>query len=82
MGCNKKSKGIFWIFSILAVIFLTLFSFALGAANVPMMILTFILLIATFGVGFSVKRNIVKTIGFKNLFIIVLILLEAHKDSY
>lgn len=80
---QKKSKGIFWIFSILAVIFLTLFSFALGAANVPMMILTFILLIATFGVGFSVKkRNIVKTIGFKNLFIIVLILLEAHKDSY
>ncbi|MCO6281021.1 DUF5325 family protein [Staphylococcus epidermidis] len=47
----------FWIFSILAVIFLTLFSFALGAANVPMMILTFILLIATFGVGFSVKKK-------------------------
>ena len=61
--------------------FLTLFSFALGAANVPMMILTFILLIATFGVGFSVKKYR-KTIGFKNLFIIVLILLEAHKDSY
>ena len=40
---QKKSKGIFWIFSILAVIFLTLFSFALGATNVPMMILTFIL---------------------------------------
>ena len=54
---QKKSKGIFWIFSILAVIFLTLFSFALGATNVPMMILTFILLIATFGVGFSVKRK-------------------------
>ncbi|MDU1489729.1 MAG: DUF5325 family protein [Staphylococcus epidermidis] len=41
---QKKSKGIFWIF-------------ALGAANVPMMILTFILLIATFGVGFSVKKK-------------------------
>ncbi|WP_278267530.1 DUF5325 family protein [Staphylococcus epidermidis] len=54
---QKKSKGIFWIFSILAVIFLTLFSFALGATNVPMMILTFILLIATFGFGFSVKRK-------------------------
>ena len=79
---QQKSKGIFWIFSILAVIFLTLFSFALGAANVPMMILTFILLIATFGVGFSVKKKYRKTIGFKNLFIIVLILLEAHKDSY
>ena len=30
---------------------------ALGAANVPMMILTFILFIATFGVGFSVKKK-------------------------
>ncbi|MDU1036914.1 MAG: hypothetical protein E7A30_12245 [Staphylococcus sp.] len=37
---QKKSKGIFWIFSILAVVFLT-----------------FILLIATFGVGFSVKKK-------------------------
>ncbi|MEJ7427909.1 hypothetical protein WL477_12530, partial [Staphylococcus haemolyticus] len=27
---QKKSKGIFWIFSILAVIFLVSFSFALG----------------------------------------------------
>lgn len=54
---QKKSKGIFWIFSILAVIFLVAFSFALGAANVPWMILTFILLIATFGVGFTVKKK-------------------------
>ena len=54
---QKKSKGIFWIFSILAVIFLTLFSFALGATNVPMMILTFILFIATFGAGFTLKKK-------------------------
>ena len=54
---QKKSKNIFWVFSILAVIFLILFSFAVGASNVPMMILTFILLIATFGVGFSVKKK-------------------------
>ena len=54
---QKKSKSIFWIFSILAVVFLTLFSFALGAANVPMMILTFILLVATFGAGFTVKKK-------------------------
>ena len=54
---QQKSKGIFWVFSILAVVFLTLFSFAVGAANVPMMILTFILLIATFGVGFTVKKK-------------------------
>lgn len=54
---QKKSKKIFWLFSILAVTFLLLFSFALGAANVPMMILTFVLLVATFGVGFSVKKK-------------------------
>ena len=65
MGCNKKSKGIFWIFSILALIFLLLFSFSIGAANVPMMILTFILLVATFGVGFTVKRNIAKMTGYR-----------------
>lgn len=38
---QKKSKNIFWVFSILAVVFLVLFSFAVGASNVPMMILTF-----------------------------------------
>ena len=54
---QKKSKGIFWIFSILALIFLLLFSFSIGAANVPMMILTFILLVATFGVAFTVKKK-------------------------
>ncbi|EEQ80238.1 hypothetical protein STAWA0001_1009 [Staphylococcus warneri L37603] len=54
---QKKSKGIFWIFSILTLIFLLLFSFSIGAANVPMMILTFILLVATFGVGFTVKKK-------------------------
>lgn len=54
---QKKSKGIFWIFSILALIFLLLFSFSIGAANVPMMILTFILLVATFGAGFTVKKK-------------------------
>ncbi|VED32467.1 Uncharacterised protein [Staphylococcus warneri] len=54
---QRKSKGIFWIFSILALIFLLLFSFSIGAANVPMMILTFILLVATFGAGFTVKKK-------------------------
>ncbi len=55
---QKKSKNIFWVFSILAVIFLVLFSFAVGASNVPMMILTFILLVATFGIGFTTKKKI------------------------
>ncbi|EHJ08377.1 DUF5325 family protein [Staphylococcus simiae] len=54
---QKKSKKIFWLFSILGVTFLLLFSFALGAANVPMMILTFVLLVATFGAGFSLKKK-------------------------
>ena len=54
---KPKSKGIFWILSIVAVIFLVLFSFSVGAGSIPMMILTFILLIATFGVGFSVKKK-------------------------
>lgn len=54
---QKKSKNIFWVFSVLAVIFLLLFSFSLGAANIPMMILTFILLVATFGAGFSLKKK-------------------------
>lgn len=54
---QKKSKNIFWVFSILVVIFLVLFSFAVGASNVPMMILTFILLVATFGIGFTTKKK-------------------------
>ena len=60
---KKKSKNIFWVFSILAVIFLVLFSFAVGASNVPMMILTFILLVATFGIGFTTKKNIEKRLA-------------------
>ena len=54
---QKKSKSIFWVLAIIAVILLLLFSFSIAATNVPMMILTFILLIATFGVGFSVKKK-------------------------
>ena len=67
MGCNKNLK-VFSGSSQYWLSFLTLFSFALGAANVPMMILTFILLIATFGVGFSVKRNIVKQLALKIIY--------------
>ncbi|GGG87124.1 DUF5325 family protein [Staphylococcus sp. NRL 16/872] len=54
---KPKSKGIFWVLSILAVLFLVLFSFSAGAASVPMMILTFILFIATFGAGFALKKK-------------------------
>ena len=54
---NEKSKSIFWILSILAVLFLVLFSFSVGAGNIPMMILTLIFLIATFGIGFTIKKK-------------------------
>ncbi|WP_251516106.1 MULTISPECIES: DUF5325 family protein [Staphylococcus] len=54
---QKKSKSIFWILAIVAILFLLLFSFSLAASNVPMMILTLILFIATFGVGFTLKKK-------------------------
>ena len=54
---QKKSKSIFWVLAIIAILFLLLFSFSLGATNVPMMILTLILFIATFGVGFTLKKK-------------------------
>ncbi len=53
----KKSKAIFFILALVATIFLTLFSFAIAATNVPMMILTLILFIATFGAGFTLKKH-------------------------
>ncbi|ASE35811.1 MULTISPECIES: DUF5325 family protein [Staphylococcus] len=54
---QKKSKAIFWVLAVLAIVFLTLFSFSIGAGNIPYMILTLILFIATFGVGFSLKKK-------------------------
>ena len=33
------------------------FSFSVGAGSIPMMILTFILFIATFGAGFTLKKK-------------------------
>ena len=59
---KPKSKGIFWVLSIIAVIFLVLLV-SRWSGSIPMMILTFILFIATFG-GFTLKRNIVKITGF------------------
>ena len=54
---QKKSKAIFWVLAVVAIIFLLLFSFSLAATNVPFMILTLILFIATFGVGFTLKKK-------------------------
>ena len=53
---KPKSKGIFWVLSIIAVIFLVLLV-SVGAGSIPMMILTFILFIATFGAGFTLKKK-------------------------
>ena len=50
---KPKSKGIFWVLSIIAVIFLVLL---VSRWSIPMMILTFILFIATFG-GFTLKKK-------------------------
>ncbi len=53
----KKSQSIFLLLSILVIFFLTMFSFAIAATNVFWMIVTFILMVATFGVGFSLKKK-------------------------
>lgn len=53
----KKSKAIFFLLSIIAVFFLMMFSFAIGAANIPWMIITFILFCATMGYGFTLKKK-------------------------
>ncbi len=54
---QKKSKAIFWVLAVVAVVFLLLFSFSLAATNAPLMILTLILFIATFGYGFTLKKK-------------------------
>ncbi|QLK85741.1 hypothetical protein FGL66_02955 [Staphylococcus sp. 17KM0847] len=53
----QKSKTIFFILAIIAVIFLTLFSFAIGAGNIFWMIVTFLLMLVTFGCGFTLKKK-------------------------
>ncbi|ARJ51546.1 DUF5325 family protein [Staphylococcus lutrae] len=53
----KKSQSVFLILAVLAVFFLTLFSFALAATNIFWIIVTFILMAATFGTGFTLKRK-------------------------
>lgn len=54
---KKKLKAIFWLYSVLAVIFLVLFSFSLGAQNYWFMAITAIILIAIFGAGFTTKKK-------------------------
>ncbi|EGQ3481451.1 YlaF family protein [Staphylococcus pseudintermedius] len=53
----KKSQSIFLILAIIAVFFLTMFSFAVAAANIFWMIIMFILMVVTFGVGFTLKKK-------------------------
>ncbi|HAR6155985.1 TPA: YlaF family protein [Staphylococcus pseudintermedius] len=53
----KKSQSIFLILAIIAVFFLTMFSFAVAATNIFGMIIMFILMVVTFGVGFTLKKK-------------------------
>lgn len=53
----KKSQSIFLILAIIAVFFLTMFSFAVAATNIFWMIIMFILMVVTFGVGFTLKKK-------------------------
>ncbi|EJG0135181.1 YlaF family protein [Staphylococcus pseudintermedius] len=53
----KKSQSIFLILAIIAVFFLTMFSFAVAATNIFWMIIMFILMVITFGVGFTLKKK-------------------------
>ncbi len=53
----KKSQSIFLILAVIAVFFLTMFSFAIAATNIFWMIVTFILMVATFGIGFTLKKK-------------------------
>ncbi|EIT1247844.1 YlaF family protein [Staphylococcus pseudintermedius] len=53
----KKSQSIFLILAIIAVFFLTMFSFAVAATNNFWMIIMFILMVVTFGVGFTLKKK-------------------------
>lgn len=53
----QKSKLIFFILALVAVFFLTMFSFAIAATNILWMCITFLLLMATLGYGFSLKKK-------------------------
>ncbi|MFO3688169.1 DUF5325 family protein [Staphylococcus felis] len=53
----KKSKTIFFVLALIAVFFLTTFSFAIAASNIFWTIVTFILLLITLGYGFTLKKK-------------------------
>lgn len=54
---NEKISIHFLILAIIAVFFLTMFSFAVAATNIFWMIIMFILMVVTFGVGFTLKKK-------------------------
>ncbi|UXR70212.1 MULTISPECIES: YlaF family protein [unclassified Staphylococcus] len=53
----QKSKTIFLVLAIIAVFFLTMFSFAIAAGSVLWMVITFALMMVTFGYGFTLKKK-------------------------
>ncbi|AMY05147.1 hypothetical protein CD149_06265 [Staphylococcus condimenti] len=54
---KKKSHAIFWVYTVLAVLFLLLFSFSIAAKSLPFSIITFVIMIGIFGAGFATKKK-------------------------
>ena len=53
----KKSKAIFVLLALIVTFFLLVFSFALAEGSILFMLLTVILIIATIGYGFTLKKK-------------------------
>ena len=53
----KKSKAIFVLLALFVTFFLLVFSFALAEGSILFMLLTVILIIATMGYGFTLKKK-------------------------
>ena len=53
----KKSKAIFVLLALIVTFFLLVFSFALSEGSILFMLLAVILIIATMGYGFTLKKK-------------------------
>ncbi|RXK18860.1 DUF5325 family protein [Macrococcus sp. DPC7161] len=53
----KKNKSIFFILAVFAVCMLILFSIGLAEVNYLLMVVSILLFIATFGIGFTLKKK-------------------------
>lgn len=62
----KKSKAIFVLLALIVTFLLLVFSFALAEGSMLFMLLAVLLIVATMGFGFTLKRNTAKTVGYKH----------------